>query len=190
MTRGASWARVKSKLRRSSAPELLSVIQDLYRASPENRWFLHARFLPSEASLEEYRRRVVVAIFPAPLSRNPVRIGEAQRLIRQYRLSTGDQVGVVDLMLSMDEAGTEQAADVGYGDDAYFGSLERILRSVVEALPSLPRPAIPSIELRLRELARRSEAIGWEYGDTVNAITEPIVSPGAKPRARRRGHRV
>ena len=123
MTRGASWARVKSKLRRTSAPELLSVIQDLYRASPENRRFLHARFLPSEASLEEYRRRVVVAIFPDPLSRNPVRIGEAERLIRQYRLSTGDQVGVVDLMLSMVEAGTEQAADVGYGDDAYFGCL-------------------------------------------------------------------
>jgi hypothetical protein len=90
----------------------------------------------------------------------------------------------------MVEAGTEQAADLGYGDDAYFGSLARVLRSVVEALPSLPRPAIPSIELRLRELARRAEAIGWGYGDTVHEITEPIVSPGARPRAQRRRRRV
>lgn len=190
MTGGASWARVKSKLKRFSVPELLSVIHDLYRASPENRRFLHARFVPSTDSLEDYRKRVVDAIFPDPLSRNPVRIREAERLIRHYGLSTGDQAGVVDLMLSMVEAGTEQAADLGYGDDAYFGSLERVLRSVVEGLPSLPRPAIPSIELRLRELARSSQTIGWGYGDTVHAITEPVVSPGAKPHPQRRGRRV
>jgi hypothetical protein len=124
------------------------------------------------------------------ISRKQVRIGEAERLIRHYRLSTGDQVGVVDLMLAMDEAGTEQAADLGYGGDAYFGSLERVLRSVVEALPSLPRSAIPSIEQRLRELARRSAAIGWAYGDTVHEITEPVVSPRAKARTQRRARRV
>jgi hypothetical protein len=190
MTPAASWARVKAKLERFSASELLSVVHDLYRASPENRRFLHARLLPSAGSLEEYRRRVEDAIFPDPLSHKRVRIGEAERLIRHYRLSTGDQVGVVDLMLAMVEAGTEQAADLGYGGEAYFGSLEHVLRSVVEALPSLPRPAIPSIEQRLRELARRSEPIGWGYGDTVHEITEPVVSPRVKARTQRRARRV
>jgi hypothetical protein len=75
------------------------------------------------------------AIFPDPFGSKPVRVREAERLIRHYRLSTGDQVGVVDLMLAMVEAGTEQAADLGYGDDAYFGSLARVLRSVVDAVP-------------------------------------------------------
>ena len=156
MTRQARWGQVKAKLKRFHASELLSVIHDLYQASPENRQFLHARLFPSAASLDEYRRRVEDAIFPDPFSRKQVRVGEAERLIRHYRLSTGDQVGVVDLMLSMVEAGTEQAADLGYGDDAYFASLKRVLRSVVDAVPSLPQSAMPAIEERLEELAQRS----------------------------------
>lgn len=189
MTRRAQWGKVKAKLKRFNASELLSVIHDLYQASPENRQFLQARLLPSAASLEDYRKRVADAIFPDPFSRKRVRIGEAERLIRHYRLSTGDQVGVVDLMLVMVEAGTEQAADLGYGDDAYFASLERVLRSVVDAVPSLPLSAIPSIEQRLRELSRRSEAIGWGYGDAVHQITGPVVSPRAEPRPPRRARR-
>jgi hypothetical protein len=59
---------------------------------------------------------VIDAVFPDPLSRKQVRIGEAERLIRHYRLSTGDQTGGIDLMVGMVEAGTEQAADLGYGD--------------------------------------------------------------------------
>ena len=189
MTRQARWGQVKAKLKRFNASELMSVIQDLYQASPENRQFLHARLLPSAASLEEYRERVEGAIFPDPFSGKRVRVGEAQRLIRHYRLSTGDQAGVVDLMLAMVEAGTEQAADLGYGDDAYFSSLERVLGSVVDAVPSLPRSTIPSIEQRLRELAQRAEAIGWGYGDTVRAITGPVVSPGVEPRPTGRARR-
>jgi hypothetical protein len=189
MTRQAGWGKVKAKLKRFNASELLSVIHDLYQASPENRQFLNARLLPSAASLEDYRRRVADAIFPDPFSRKQVRIGEAERLIRHYRLSTGDQAGVVDLMLAMVEAGTEQAADLGYGDDAYFASLERVLRSVVEAVPSLPLSAIPPIEERLEALAGRSKAIGWGYGDAVHEITERVVSPRVEPRTERRGRR-
>jgi hypothetical protein len=189
MTGKAGWGKVKAKLRRFNASELLTLIHDLYQASPENRQFLQGRLLPSAADLEKYRRRVEDAIFPDPFSRKRVRLGEAERLIRHYRLSTGDQLGVVDLMLAMVEAGTEQAIDLGYGDDAYFASLERVLRSVVDAVPSLPASARPSIVQRLRELARRAEPIGWGYGDAVHEITVPVVSPGTERRSQRRTHR-
>jgi hypothetical protein len=181
MTREAGWGKVKAKLKRFNLLELLTIIHDLYQASPENRQFLHARLLPGAASLEKYRKRVEDAIFPDPFSRRRVRVGEAERLIRHYRLSTGDRVGVVDLMLAMVEAGTEQAVDLGYGDDAYFASLERVLRSVVDSFPSLPRSEMSSIEQRLRELAGRSESIGWGYGDAVREIIGPAASPRARP---------
>jgi hypothetical protein len=87
----------------------------------------------------------MAAVFPDPLSRKQVRVGEAERLIRHYRLSTGAESGAVDLMLAMVEAGTEQAVDLGYANEAYFASLERLLEAVVDALPSLPESARPSI---------------------------------------------
>lgn len=126
---GERWGAMKAVLKAFSAPALMALVQDLYDVSPENRHFLQGRLLPSAAGLEKYRTRVMDAVFPNPLSRKQVRVGEAERLIRHYRLSTGDQTGVVDLMVAMVEAGTEQAADLGYANETYFPALERVLRS-------------------------------------------------------------
>jgi hypothetical protein len=82
MTRGAGWGEVKAKLKRFNPSELLDLIHDLYRASPENRLFVEGRLLPSAANAERYRNRVEEAIFPDPFSRKRVRVGEAERLIR------------------------------------------------------------------------------------------------------------
>lgn len=189
MTRGAGWGKVKAKLNRFNPSELLDLIHDLYLASPENRQFVEGPLLPSAHHLEKYRNRAEDAIYPDPLGRKRVRVREAESLIRHYRLSTGDPVGTVDLMLAMVEAGTEQAADLGYGDDAYFASLERVLRSVVDALPSLPESARRSIEQRLLKVAQTAEPVAWGYGDSVHEITAPVLVPRTASQAQRRARR-
>ena len=185
MTREPGWGAVKAVLRGFSATALLALVHDLYEVSPENQQFLRGRLLPSAAELEKYRSRVMDA--PDPLSRKQVRVGEAERLIRRhYRLSTGDQTGAVDLMVAMVEAGTEQAVDLGYADEAYFAALERVLRSVVDALPSLPESARSSIVKRLRHVAERAGSTGWGHGDAVREMTMPALSPRSERRSQRR----
>jgi len=187
MTRDAGWGAIKAKLKGLDVPELVALIRDLYEASPDNRRFLRGRLVPTSADLEEYRGRVIDAVYPDPLSRNRVSIGEAERLIRHYRLSTRDESGAVDLMLALVEAGTEQAVDLGFGDgESYFASLERVLESVVEALPSLPVSAQSNLVQRLRQVAERSEPTGFGYGDAVREITAPVTSPQASSRRRSR----
>jgi hypothetical protein len=165
----------------------VTLIRDLYQASPENRQFLRGRLLPDAADLGEYRSRVIDAVFPDPFSQKPVRVGEAQRLIRHYRLATGDEPGAVDLMLALVEAGTKQSLDLGYANEAYFASLERVLESIVEAFSSLPVAARPSIVQRLHQLALRAEPIGWGYGNAVREITAPVTSPRVERTSSRRG---
>ncbi len=186
MTRDAGWGAIKAKLKGLSVPELVALIRNLYQASPENRRFLRGRLVPTAADLEEYRGRVIDAVYPDPLSRRQVRIGEAERLIRHYRLSTGDESGAVDLMLALVEAGTEQAVDLGFGDDGYFASLERVLESAVKAIPSLPVSAQVSLVQRLRWVAERSSSTGWGYGDAVREITAPVTSPRGQQASSRR----
>jgi hypothetical protein len=128
-------------------------------------------------------------VFPDPFSGKPVRVGEAERLIRHHRLSTGDEPGVVDLMLALVEAGTEQAVDLGYANAAYFATLERVLDSVVGALRSVPESARPTIVERLRQLVKRAESTGWGYGDAVREITIPAISPRAERRSSRPARR-
>lgn len=177
---GAGWGAIKTKLKSLGVAQLVTLLRDVYQASPENRQFLRGRLLPSAADLAAYRDRVIDAIFPDPFSRRRVSVAEAERLIRHYRLSTHDEAGVVDLMLAMVEAGTEQTVDLGYSDEAYFASLERVLRDVVKTLPLLPESARPSFVRRLQELAERASSIGWGYGDAVREITASATSPRTK----------
>ena len=68
----------------------------------------------------------------------PVRLRAASDAIVQYGRSTKDEVGKVDLLLTFVEAGTAQAADLGYGDDPYFAALARHVAQVVKSWPELP----------------------------------------------------
>jgi hypothetical protein len=111
----ATWSSVKAQLQQLDRGPLVSLLGDLYRSSPENRRFLHARLLGSQLELDKYRKLVVDAVYLDPFSQRPVRVKEAERLIRHYRQATNDAEGTVDLMLSFVEAGTDQAADLGYG---------------------------------------------------------------------------
>jgi hypothetical protein len=166
------WGKIAKQVKALDGDDLVRLVRDLYNASPENRRFLKGRFLQDASDLEDYRKRVAGAVFPDPLGTKPVRIGEAERLVRHFRQATGDHVGATDLFLTVVEEGTEQAADLGYGDDKYFGSLLRILRQVVEAVPTLPRGVRPAFEVRLRKVADRACQIGWGYGDGVRELVD------------------
>jgi hypothetical protein len=132
------WGAVRKKLELLDRAGLVALVHDLYDANAASRRFLEARFLSSSTSLEKYRRLVVDAVYPDPFSRRQVSVRDATMKITEYRRSTGDVAGMVDLMLTFLEAGTEQAADLGYGDESYFGALERKLDAVANSWPDLP----------------------------------------------------
>ncbi len=164
------WSEIKAHLRTLDHRSLLALVGDLYRASEDNRRFLHARLLEPKTELSEHRRLISAAVFPDPFSRRPIRIGEAKRLIREYNLATGDAGRTVDLMLTMVEAGTEQAVDLGYGDDKYFASLETAIDGAVKLLADLPAESRREATERLVRIANRAADIGWGYGDYVCEI--------------------
>jgi len=168
------WADLKTQLSVYDRRALVALIRDLYDVSAENRRFLRARLLDSRAELATYRRQVADAVFPDPLSRRPVRLGEAQRLIRHFRRATEDVAGTVDLMLTLVEAGTEQAADLGYGDERYFTSLEGVIRDAVKALKTLPGESRERVVARLRRVANRGASIGWGYGDYLREVVAAL----------------
>ena len=166
--KAASWSDIKRRLRGKGESDLLALIRDLYRLSSENRRFLRTRIIGSGTELENYRQLVEDAIYPDPLGSSTVSIRDAKRAIGQYGLATRDDEGTIELMLTFVEAGTAQAADLGYGDDRYFASLEGMLTKVLKLLTG--RQAISADVLRrLGEIEYQSGGIGWGYGDFVRA---------------------
>ncbi len=171
-----SWGALKDRLSKASPAQLLHLIRDLHALSSENRHFLEARFLPTDGQIEHYRRQVEEAIYPDPLSQRRVSITRAKRAIREYERATGDAEGAVDLRLTFVEQGTAQAVDLGFGDDDYFGALERMLETVLRALRHLPPPARGRYMVRLRRLRDTGGDLGWGYGDVLRASVPHVLS--------------
>ena len=188
--RQPSWAHVKTKLEVFDRKSLLGLVHDLYEASTANRRFLHARLLPSPSAMEKYRRLVAEAVFPDPFSRRRVSLRDATAAITEYRRSTGDVAGTVDLMLTFIEAGTEQAAYLGYGDENYFSALENKVDAVAKSWRDLPAEARTKASARLDWVRERAKAIGWGYGDYLDDVVARLKSSGAEKLRRRTRHAV
>ena len=87
-------------------------------------------------------------------------------------------------MLTFVEAGTEQAADLGYGDEAYFNALQIRLDAVAKEFDSLPADRRATVRARLGRIQMRARAVGWGWGDSVDEavhaldVRAPRVRPG------------
>ena len=164
------WTDVRARFETFDRKSLLGLVHDLYQASTANRRFLEARFLPSPNALAKYQRLVSDAVFPNPLSRRRVALRDATAAIAEYRRSTGDMAGTVDLMLTFIEAGTEQAADLGYGDETYFSALENKLDAVVKSWREISPTTQVAMARRLARVQARAKQIGWGFGDYVDEV--------------------
>jgi hypothetical protein len=168
------WTDVRARLETFDRKSLLGLVRDLYEASTANRRFLEARFLPSPNVLAKYRRLVADAVFPDPMSRRRVALRDANAAIAEYRRSTGDVAGTVDLMLTFIEAGTEQAADFGYGDETYFSALENKLDAVAKVWRDISPTTQVAMARRLARVRIVAQSIGWGYGDYVGDVVAQL----------------
>ena len=63
MAASVSWAAIKKQLSQLNQEQILSLLKDLYDASPSNKAFLQARTQGDEVSLADYEARIYTAFF-------------------------------------------------------------------------------------------------------------------------------
>jgi hypothetical protein len=151
-TKRKKWSDVKAQLVAFDRKALVSLLGELYDASVANRRFLHSRLTPGSRAIEEYRR------------------------------STGDASGTVDLMLTFVEAGTEQAANLGYGDDAHFNALQIRLDAVAKEFDTLPADVRAKVRVRLGRVQVRAQDVGWGFSDAVDDVIHSLDARAARVR--------
>ncbi len=85
-------------------------------------------------------------------------------------------------MLTFVEAGTEQAADLGYGDEAYFAALQIRLDAVAKAFDTLPAKVRANVRARLGRIRVRAHDVGWGFGDAVDELVHALDARAARVR--------
>jgi hypothetical protein len=85
-------------------------------------------------------------------------------------------------MLTFVEAGTEQAADLGYGDEAYFNALQIRLDAVAKAFDTLPADVRAQVRVRLGRIQMRAQDVGWGFNAAVDDVIHALDARAARVR--------
>ena len=164
------WSDIKRQIQSLDGTDQLALIQGLFELSVENRAFLAARLLGVSAGrslLPPYRERVVRAFYTR--GRKPqLKLSEGRKAIREYQTATADPVGILELMLTFVETGTQFTSEFGDIDEPFYNSLSSVLAEMDRLLKSeRGRDLYAGIRERVVDLPRLADPIGWGYGDEV-----------------------
>jgi hypothetical protein len=134
------WSDVKRNVSKLSPEDLIKLISELYALSPQNKDFLDAKFVRGNDILERYRDQIKEYVAPMEPCNNDIQVSKAKKILSLYKKATGNNVGLLDLMISYAEYGADFAAKYGvsYGDnEPYLCSLTVVFEDAAEMVRKL-----------------------------------------------------
>src|SRR5260370_37405425 len=143
------WTDVKAKLASLGRAGLLSLVQDLYAAHPDNRTFLHTRFGLGQDILEPYKQTIDRWLWPDAFRKQDTSVANAKQAISDYKKAVGEPAGLAELMVFYCEQASGFASDVGYQDESYFNALVRMFEHDLMILTTLPASGRDALVARL-----------------------------------------
>lgn len=90
-----SWIEVKNQLKNISDRDMLALLQELYKLDAKNKRFLDTRFLVTKRAdiIQEIKDKISRYIY------RHTKLKECRILINNYKKSTGDLMGYIELCL-------------------------------------------------------------------------------------------
>ena len=174
-----SWTEIEKSLKELSVDDVAKLVKGLHDLSPQNKAWLRAKLLPVTQDtkyLEDCRRKVANYVYKETKGMPSMpRFREAKKVISEYRKSTSDLRGTLDLMLTYLERGHKFTVDFGDIDEAFYDKLINILEHFAIELRRSPAKYELYEQFRPRLLAiRRNSDIGWGYGDFIQETVDDL----------------
>lgn len=174
-----SWTELRKTLKDLPPAQLLDLLKGLHNLSPQNKAWLEAQLAPkgdNSAYLEECRKKVIKLVYnPARNFPARPRFSDAKKVISDYKKTSRDPIGTLDLMLTYLERGHAFTNDFGDIDMPFYDALINMLdRFSAELMKSAAqREMYEHFRSRLLAINRTASNIGWGYGDAVHeAVAE------------------
>jgi hypothetical protein len=180
-----SWTELNKQLQELPTDKIILLVKGLHDLSPQNKAWLTAKLLPvaqDRKYLEDCRRKVANYVYKETSGMPSMpHFREAKKIISEYRKSTSDLRGTLDLMLTYIERGHQFTLDFGDIDEPFYDKLINMLEHFAMELRRSPAKYELYELFRPRLMAiRRNSDIGWGYGDfiqeTVDELEELLVA--------------
>jgi hypothetical protein len=166
-----TWRDVKAKVGEFERAGLLQLVAELYSFHKDNQSFLHARFGLGLNPLDDYRKKIAVALAPDVHGKRDgkISVADAKRAVSAYSKAVGDSKGVLELRLFWCETAVQFSMDFGYADEGYFDALVLQYREACRALSVLDEPLLENTIERLFNI-RDDVQMGYGVGDYMGEV--------------------
>lgn len=166
------WLEIRKKLCQVTDRDLLALVGELYSFSAKNRSFLDSRFLRDAKTLDKYKAVIRKNLCPEEYGWEDLRsyfnIKGAKEAISEYKKATGDEWGVLELMVYYTEVACAFASKSGDLFDAYYNSVISVYKNALTfLLKQETNERLPYME-RLKKLPEITDNIGWGFPDSLN----------------------
>ena len=158
-----TWTELRKALAELPADQLLDLLKGLYELSPQNKAWLRAKILPTGQDtvyLEDCRKKVSDLVYKPTrgIPRDP-RFRDAKKIIAEYKKSTKDLWGTLDLMLTYVERGHAFTNDFGDIDEPFYDVLINMLERFAVELKNSParRELYDRFRQRLMQMNRTAD---------------------------------
>ena len=122
-----SWAEINKQLQELPSERFIELLKGLHDLSAQNKAWLSAKLLPivqDTKYLEDCRNKIVRFVYKETKGiPHMSRFSDAKKIITEYRKSTGDLRGTLDLMLTYVERGHAFTNDFGDIDEPFYDKL-------------------------------------------------------------------
>jgi hypothetical protein len=182
-----SWSDIKSKLADFDRAGFQQLVSDLYALSKDNQASMHARFALTANALDDYKKRISLALAPDISRRNAnPSVATAKKAISEYAKAVGDPLGILELRVYWCETAVGFSIEYGFADINYLEALLRQYRDVCQVLPDIPEQQLAEFIERMECLRNDAAQIGYGVFDEMNDLLGDVLVnlPESKEEAR------
>lgn len=171
-----SWSDIKIRLAEFDRAGLIQLVSDLYASSKDNKTFLHARLAFGAYALNEYKKRIQIALAP-DLSRRFTKpsVATAKKSISEYTKAIGESLGILELRVFWCETAIQFSIDYGYDDVSYCEAMIRQYLDACRLLLKIPEPQLTQYIERLETVRDDAAQVGYGVFDELNDILGNIL---------------
>ncbi|OGB83791.1 hypothetical protein A3F66_00595 [candidate division TM6 bacterium RIFCSPHIGHO2_12_FULL_32_22] len=103
---------------------------------------------------------------------NDISLSTGRNAISAYKKSTGDNDGIIELMVFYVERGNQFTVDFGDINEQFYNSLISMFRKIVSILQKSSQFIVDLYLPRLRAIVKSAEGIGWGYYGEISECIE------------------
>ncbi|MFT4718743.1 MAG: hypothetical protein ACI9IL_001083 [Rickettsiales bacterium] len=166
------WGKIKSEIKDYSSSQFLEIVSDLYNLSGQNKNFLEARFLTSTIdAIEPYKKIIDRALFPDVIRGQDVSLTNGKKAISDYKKSTKDVFGTMELMMFYVECGHKFTSEYGDMDESFYNSFISVFDNIIKLIKKHPDHK-NAFYNRIKTIANDSRNFGWGYDEVYDIFIE------------------